>query len=95
MVIESSWYERVSSGCIYRYTFKSDSFQLYDANAGYYVSANEVVPVKVERIDDLLQAILREGIELRITPSLAPLKELILRSTVNYSMIRMRNASEI
>ncbi|WP_335338491.1 MULTISPECIES: DUF6886 family protein [Paenibacillus] len=30
--------------------------------------------------------------ELRITPSLIPLQNAVLESTVNFSMIRMRNA---
>ncbi|OZB96183.1 DUF6886 family protein [Paenibacillus sp. XY044] len=92
IAIETGWYERVKQGTIYRYAFDSADFELEEENAGYYVSRHPVIPMEVERIDDLIAAILNEGIELRITPSLQPLREQILKSTVNFSMIRMKNA---
>lgn len=94
VAIETGWYDRVRGGHNYRYTFDPENFEIFDANAGYYVSTRTVKPVNVERIDDLIMAILQAGIELRVTPSLMMLKERILKSTVNYSMIRMRNAVE-
>lgn len=92
IAIENSWYERVKNGSIYRYIFDSDEFELEDANAGYYISRRSVKPVDIERVDHLIEAILNEEIELRITPSLTLLRDHILNSTVNFSMIRMRNA---
>ncbi|SFS72489.1 DUF6886 family protein [Paenibacillus sp. BC26] len=92
VAIESGWYNRLRKGHVYRYTFDSDGFELTDSNAGYYISTRAVVPENVEIIDDLLSAIIEEGIEIRVTPSLLPLKERIVASTVNFSMIRMRNA---
>ncbi|AYB43223.1 DUF6886 family protein [Paenibacillus lautus] len=92
IAIEAAWYERVRTGCVYRYSFDPTDFELFDANAGYYIATKTVVPVRIERMDDLVASILQEGIELRITPSLMPLKERIPASTVNFSMIRMRNA---
>jgi hypothetical protein len=93
VAIESGWYDRVRTGQIYRYRFDPEGFELYDANAGYYISTRPVKPVQVDRIDDLIGALLQEGIELRVTPSLMRLKERILSSTVNFSMIRMRKAA--
>ncbi|MDQ0060036.1 DUF6886 family protein [Paenibacillus harenae] len=92
ITIESGWYERVRKGTIYRYGFDPDAFELYEPNAGYYITTRTVKPLFAERIDDLITAILHEGIELRVTPSLIPLKEHVLASSVNFSMIRMRNA---
>lgn len=92
IAIEAGWYERARKGSIYRYSFDPDAFELYDSNAGYYITTRTVKPLGVERIDDLITAVLQEGIELRVTPSLIPMKERILESTVNFSMIRMRNA---
>ncbi|MBP3967326.1 DUF6886 family protein [Paenibacillus lignilyticus] len=92
VAIESGWYDRLRKGHVYKYTFDADGFELNEPNAGYYISTRTVVPVDVEIIDDLISAIIEEGIELRVTPSLLPLKERILASTVNFSMIRMRNA---
>jgi hypothetical protein len=95
IAIETGWYERVRNGHIYRYTFDGDDFVLYEPNAGYYISTQTVKPIKVEKIEDLIMAILKEGIELRVTPSLMLLKDRILKSTVNFSMIRMRNAVQV
>ena len=41
---------------------------------------------------DLLACLGEADIELRITPSLTPLKEALLDSSLHFSMIRMRNA---
>jgi hypothetical protein len=94
VAIENDWYEQVRHGRIYRYVFEAEDFELYEPNAGYYISTRSVKPVHVERIDDLIVTILQEGIELKVTPSLMPLKNRILESTMNFSMIRMRNANE-
>lgn len=93
IAIETDWYDRVRKGSIYRYVFDSAEFELEEENAGYYVARRPVTPIEVERIDDLVTAILNEGIELRITPSLMPMKKHVLESTINFSMIRMRNAN--
>lgn len=94
IAIETDWYDRVRKGSIYRYVFDSAGFEVEEENAGYYVARHPVTPIEVERMDDLVTAILDEGIELRITPSLMLMKEHILDSTVNFSMIRMRNAKQ-
>jgi len=93
IAIESAWYERVNTGHIYRYHFDADDFEMHEPNAGYYISRKTVAPLRVERIDDLVGAILANGIELRVTPSLQPLRAFLLQSSINYSMIRMRNAA--
>lgn len=92
IAIEAGWYERVRTGCIYRYSFDPADFQLFDENAGYYIATKSVAPTHVDRMDDLITSIIQEGIELRVTSSLMPMKERVLSSTVNFSMIRMRNA---
>lgn len=93
IAIEVGWYDRVRRGRIYRYRFESGPFQLQDVNAGYYTATEAVQAVAVDQIDDLVQTLLQEGIELRVTPSLWPLVDAALNSTVSFSMIRMRNAT--
>lgn len=92
VAIESGWYERMCSTPIYRYAFDPEPFELYDRNAGYYTTTRTVRPAEVTRLDNLPGQLADLGIELRITPSLLPLRDAILSSTVNFSMIRMRNA---
>ncbi|AZN41848.1 DUF6886 family protein [Paenibacillus albus] len=92
MAIESAWLERLRTTVLYRYSFDEADFELYEANAGYYTATKEVKPVSVERMDNLLQWIVNAGVELRVTPSLQQLRDAVIGSTVNFSMIRMRNA---
>ncbi|SFL22204.1 hypothetical protein SAMN03159341_10494 [Paenibacillus sp. 1_12] len=92
VAVETGWIDRIRKGCIYRYVFKADEFKLYEPNAGYYTTTHTVKPVVVERVDDLLGGLTALGIEVRITPSLIPLKQSIATSTINFSMIRMKNA---
>jgi hypothetical protein len=92
VAVEAGWLDRIRNGSIYRYVFHPDDFTLYDANAGYYTSTHTVTPAAVEKIGDLLGSLTALGIEVRLTPSLTPLKQAILASTVNFSMIRMKNA---
>lgn len=90
--IESAWYDRMKAGHIYRYTFDPEDFEAYNENAGYYITTRTVKPIDAVKIDDLVKALLMEEIELRIIPSLLPLQEAILKSSMNFSMIRLRNA---
>lgn len=92
VAVEAGWLDRIHNAVIYRYSFNPDAFQLYESNAGYYTTTQTVEPVGVERMDDLLGRLTVLDIEVRITPSLMPLQQSILTSTVNFSMIRMKNA---
>lgn len=94
IAIETRWYERLRTGYIYRYSFEAATFRVENMDAGYYVSNQKVIPRSVERVDDLIIALLKEGIEVRVTPSLYPMRDKVLDSTIAFSMIRMRNAME-
>ncbi len=91
IAVESRWLELIRSTTVYRYSFPHGPFSLQDANAGYYTSFQAVRPVNVEPVGDLLGALVASGAELRITPSLIPLRQAIIGSTLGFSMIRMRN----
>lgn len=93
VAIETGWYERMKMAVIYRYRFNADSFNSHTPDAGYYTSLHTVEPLAVDRLDGLPERILALGIELRITPSLRPLQAVIPSLTVNFSMIRMKNAA--
>lgn len=60
--------------------------------AGYYISHQEIVPSKVERIDDVIGQLLSRNIELRFTPNLYPIRNKVISSTLDFSIIRFRNA---
>jgi hypothetical protein len=92
IVVESGWLPAIRSTTLYRYALPAGPFQLYDRGAGYYVSAESVAPLAVAALDDLLAALLAIGVELRLTPSLWPLQRAVAASSLEFSMIRMRNA---
>ena len=68
------------------------SFELNDAGAGYYISREPVAPSRVTPIDDLLAALLAHDVELRVMPSLWRLCDTVVASSLQFSIIRMRNA---
>jgi hypothetical protein len=57
------------------------------------VARQAVEPVRVEPVGDLLAAHAAAGVELRIMPSLWTLYEAVIASTLQFSIIRWRNAA--
>jgi len=51
-----------------------------------------VEPVRVEVFDDLVGELRKRGAELRLVPNLWPLRDAVVASSLQFSMIRMRNA---
>jgi hypothetical protein len=92
VAIESGWLPEVLRHRLYCYEFPADTFSVMDAGAGYYISREPVVPRSVTLIDDLLDELLRHDVELRVMRSLWKLRDLVVASTLHYSIIRMRNA---
>jgi hypothetical protein len=92
--VESGWLERIRGTRLYRYAFEPEPFRLLDAVAGYYVAERTVKLVSVEPLDDLLGLVAASGAELRITPNLHPIRDLIVASGLtDFSIIRFRNAA--
>ena len=56
------------------------------------VSRAAVRPLSMRRVDDLLGELARRDVELRVTPSLWPLRDAVLASSLAFSVIRMGNA---
>ena len=94
VAVESEWFERLRSCRLFCYHLPPDSFECLDECAGYFVSSLPVVPARVEALDDLIVHLLRRGVELRFVPNLWPLHDAVVASTLQFSMIRMRNAQE-
>jgi hypothetical protein len=92
VAIESGWLERVKSTRLYCYHMPPETFECLDACAGYYVSRVPVVPSRVEIFDDPSAELLRRGVELRVIPNLWPLRDAVFASSLQFSLIRMRNA---
>jgi hypothetical protein len=94
IAVESGWLERLQNTKLYRYSFSLDHFTMMDEGAGYFVSYETEQPLEMESVGPLLEALIQKGVELRIMPSLQPLAEKLPKTTLHYSMIRMRNAKK-
>ncbi|MDE0010924.1 MAG: hypothetical protein OXU36_07250 [Candidatus Poribacteria bacterium] len=94
VAIESCWLETVQRTKLYRYHLPADTFKLAleDERTQYYISHQPVTPLSVTCIHDLLKALIDFRVELRIMPSLWPLYDAVVNSTLAFSIIRMRNA---
>ena len=92
IAVEMEWYERLKSAQLYLYEFPHEPFTLVDAIAGYFISPQPVEPKSVKTISNLIERIVEHGYKLRLLPNLWPLREAAIVSTVQYSIIRIRNA---
>jgi len=74
---------------LYAYRLPSETFEPWDK---FFVSRQTVVALELVELRDLLARHAEAGVELRIAPSLYPLWEKVLASTLDFSGIRLRNA---
>jgi hypothetical protein len=90
--IEAGWLERIVNGRIHIYALPADTFTVWDEGAGYYISREPVAPLAMRTVDNMLLELAQHNVEIRILPSLWPLWEAVVNSSLQFSMIRMRNA---
>lgn len=94
IAVESRWLERIRAAALHRYMMPPATFEPTDATAGHYVSRSAVVPLAVAPVGDLFAAIAAASVELRITPSLRELWARVIRSSMQFSGTRLRNAHD-
>ncbi len=92
VAVEAGWLDRIRTTRLYCYALPSDHFECVDETAGYFHSRVAVTPTRVDLVEDLLGALVSRGVEIRILPTLWPLHDAVIGSTLRYSIIRMRNA---
>ena len=93
VAVESAWLERIRACRLFCYNLPPDSFECLDECAGYFVSGRTVVPLQVHIVEDVPASLLGRGIELRFLQNLWPFRETVVSTTLQFSFIRMRNAS--
>lgn len=92
IAIEGAWLDRIRATTLYRYQLPPESFECQDVGAGYYVSRTAVTPTRVDRLTDVLDALAATGARLHVVETLWPLHDAVAASSLQFSMIRMRNA---
>jgi hypothetical protein len=90
--VEWAWFERLSQTTLYRYELPREGFEPLD-DAGMWVSRQETTPLGMEAISNLPAALGARGVELRVMPSLAPLRG-VWSTSLHASGIRLRNAQD-
>jgi hypothetical protein len=92
IAVENQWYKQIIETTLYRYEFDPANFILLDECAGYYISYKPVEPISETPITDLIPELLKRKLELRFMPSIIEFSKAVSKSTLNFSLIRMRNA---
>ena len=92
VAIESRWLPEIQRQYLYKYELDPQDFTVLDEGAGYYISRRAAVPISETKIADILGALVEHDVELHIMASLWELREAVIHSTLQYSIIRMRNA---
>ncbi|MGF9979281.1 DUF6886 family protein [Viridibacillus arvi] len=93
VVIENKWLQKMKNTKLYLYEFDSMEFNLFDENAGYYVSEKNQVPINCIEITDLIGALSNRNVELKTVDSLWQLHDEVQHSTLGFSMCRMKFAT--
>lgn len=91
--IEWRWWDRFRDGRIFLYQLPGDSFEVANAEAGYYVARVAVRPIDRIEVPDLVRKHAELGIELRIVENLWPLWDRVIATSLCFSGIRLRNAA--
>ncbi len=89
-VIESVWLERMRTARVVAYRLPEASFEPEDR---FWVSRETVDPLELVELGDLLARHAEARIELRVAPALYPLWDSVVASTLDFSGIRLRNAT--
>jgi hypothetical protein len=90
--VEEGWLERIKQTTLYLYELPHESFILLDEGSGYYISYSPVKPVKVKIVNDILSELACRDVELRSIQSLKALAYEVSKSSLQFSIIRIRNA---
>jgi hypothetical protein len=88
--IEQAWLARMRDATVYAYRMPEETFELEDR---FWISAVTVEALERRALGDLLALHADSGIELRIGPGLLELWDAVAASTLDFSGIRLRNAT--
>jgi hypothetical protein len=90
-VVEQSWRERIAACRLFAYRLPTEAFKPHGVG-GYWVSADPVEAIEQVELGDLVARHAGAGIELRGVDSIWPFWERVVRSTVEFSGMRLANA---
>jgi hypothetical protein len=89
-VTESSWLDRMRDTPVYAYRLPAGTFERRDR---FWVSRDAVEPLELVELGDLVELHRAAGVELRSAGELLALWDKVVKSTLDFSGIRLRNAT--
>ncbi|MET0294351.1 MAG: DUF6886 family protein [Phenylobacterium sp.] len=89
--IEWDWFERVTRGAIHRYELPTEGFEDL-GDAGMWICRETVEPLGMQTLSNIPAALAELGVELRILPSLLPLRD-VWSTSLHASGVRLRQAA--
>ena len=89
--IETCWLDAMHSTQLFRYELPTESFAAPTPDAWMPISRETLEPLSVEPVGDLVGALEAANVELRLLPSLLPLRD-VWETTLHASGVRLRNA---
>ncbi len=92
VAVEESWYQKILQTRIYCYEMPTHGFSLLDETAGYYVSNASVKPLSMKIISNVAAELQGRKVDLHLLSNLHKLAEDVARSSLSFSIIRMRNS---
>lgn len=92
VAIEAAWLDRLRAARLFVYEMPPASFEEALPEAGYWISRVGVTPLGCETRTDLVAALLAAGAEVRLLQAFWPLAEAVADSTLEFSILRRRNA---
>ena len=91
--VEHRWFDRMRTTTLFRYDLPADDFAPWPEASGQWFADVTIEPVAVVRLPDLVTLHTDAGIELRLVPSLWPLRDLAVSDEWDFSIVRMHNAA--
>jgi len=92
VAFEAAWTERVRACVLRVYELPTETFELALAEAGYWISRQAVTPASEAVRLDLIEALAQAGAEVRLLTDFWPLCDAVAASSLEFSIIRKRNA---
>jgi len=93
VAFEADWLERVRACALTIYEMPPDTFEPENHEAGYWISQAAVTPLTSWLEKDLLAALRAAGAEVRILQDFWPLRDTVVNSTLEFSIIHQDRAA--
>jgi hypothetical protein len=92
VALEMGWKSRIETTELFLYEFPARGFELIDAGAGYFISRKEVVPKACTKLGNPLLLLKEKNVEVQFHEDLWELRDAVVESTLEFSVIRFRFA---